>query len=207
MDGNYPLYIHLVGTSTNFWDITCQHYTQYMSNSDLNFVSVSIEYDINVFPLGCSTIIANSFKNKAKKLWDINNKNTAISVLCNKIAFINCNKGIVISGFSQGAQLASLAAKYGLNEKITALYLMAAGDMPYAFKDVPVPFLYFPCLRFNELNLPQYKIRSIVHENDDVFGKDLEGVRRQQISITNHFECDHDHDLYDNDTNGHNCIN
>eukprot|EP01084_Bolivina_argentea_P164245 285565_1 len=43
MDGNYPLYIHISGTTDSYWDSTCQYYTQYMTNSDLNFVSVSIE--------------------------------------------------------------------------------------------------------------------------------------------------------------------
>eukprot|EP01084_Bolivina_argentea_P006896 13020_1 len=204
MDGNYPLYIHLVGTSNSYWDTTGQYYTQYMTNSDLNFVSVSIEYAMWLYPLGCSTFIPHSFNNKAMSLWDTNNPHSAISVLCDQIPFINCNKGIVVSGFSQGAMLASQAAKYGLNEAITALYLIAGGD---TINKDGKPFLYYECLSFHSLNIPQNKIRSIIHENDMAFGPNLEAVRRQQISITHHYECDHDHDLNDNDTNGHNCIN
>lgn len=82
------------------------------------FVAVSAGYDNSLFEYvnspGCeSNYFFQGIKDKARAIFDSTDDNSVISQICDgSDALANCNRGIATNGYSQGAQLASLAANY-----------------------------------------------------------------------------------------------
>ena len=188
----YPLFIYTTGTAMFYKSKTAISYTKYMAIN--GFIAVSAEYDVLDYPFSCD-----EWFEKAEKLWDQNVNNSLINVLCNNENLelnINCTKGIVLSGFSQGAQLTLLAPKYNGNQ-INGMYIMGGGDKLFGRFD------FTQCLSFDTLNTESSKIRSMVGENDIYFGKNINGVRIQQNSISGTI-CDDDYttDCLQNDGSG-----
>ena len=174
--GTYPLYIWLAGTSMSSWGTDAQIYTNYVASN--NIVGASVYYQNNVYPSTC-----NQFRSKASSIFTTSSATSAISVLCSRPK-VDCTKGIIVSGFSQGAQLASLSANYVTTPySITGVYEMGGGDR------VSGGFNFESCLAFNTLSLTTDKIRSCVGEFDEVFGVNRNGVRTQQIAITGQNNC------------------
>ena len=176
----YPLFVYITGTTMSYKSESAISYTQYMANN--GFIAVSAEYNNKIYPLSCNG--NKGFLSKAKKLWDKNIDNSLLNILCNNINLefnINCTKGIVISGFSQGAQLALLAPRYN-GDQINGIYIMGGGDALFV-GNIPLIDLS-ECLSFNTLNTESFKIRSMVGENDGYFGLNINGVRIQQNSIS-----------------------
>ncbi len=100
-------------------------------------------------------------------------------MLCNH-ARIDCNKGIVLAGFSQGAQLVSLAGNYGFEQYIRGIYQMGGG-----YKLYNIVTLTFECLRFAQTSIGASRIRSCVGAYDGYFGVTPVGVYEEQRVITN----------------------
>ena len=83
------------------------------------FVAVSAGYDNSLFEYvnspGCeSNFFFQGIKDKARAIFDSTDDNSVISQICDgsDASLANCNLGIAANGYSQGAQLASLAANY-----------------------------------------------------------------------------------------------
>lgn len=67
----------------------------------------------------CSTI-----GGRAKCMFDASNSNSAVSKLCAR-KNVDCSRGIVVSGFSQGSIISLLAKNY--DSRVQAPYAMGAG--------------------------------------------------------------------------------
>ena len=120
----YPLFIWVTGTDMRHWTNDDQIIANYMGNK--NYVSVSLDYPNALYPVLCSGIGNTNWLGKARLLFDKSNPQSALSRLCNPntneyTAKIDCNKGIVLSGFSQGAQLVSLSGNFGFDSEIKGI--------------------------------------------------------------------------------------
>eukprot|EP00483_Globobulimina_turgida_P011007 UN11028 len=158
-EGSYPLHIYVIGTgdNTNAWNNKAQTYTSYMASR--GFISASLWYDSVDYPSSC--IGNNGFLAKAQLMFDVDNPQSAINVLCTSSSLdIDCNSGVVLNGMSQGANLVSLSGLFA-GTLITAISEMGGGNS--------VVFRIFDCLNYENLGLPQSKIRSRVGQNDAVF--------------------------------------
>ncbi len=174
-EGTYPVYIWTTGTVMTFWSPDDKAYTEAMA--DRGFVAASVQYQNLTYPVTCAGLTP-----KAEAIFNPNLSKSAIRAICDRPK-ADCSKGIVVSGFSQGAHIASLAANY--DERIEAAYLMGNGFQATNSSDLS------PCLGDDALALPQSRRRSMVGENDDFFGCDVDGqscnragVREQQMVTT-----------------------
>lgn len=109
---------------------------------------------------------------------------------------IDCGLGVAAAGWSQGANIASLARNYC--KWVTAALLFGNGYSASYIINVNVKTT-------NEhILLPENRRRSIVGEKDAIFGGSLAGVEAQQIA-TSGYDCSDHEDRYDcfNDDNTH----
>lgn len=95
---------------------------------------------------------SNTFYEKAKSIFDPNQQGSAVSVLCDNMSddetiksqvedlHIDCSKGIVAEGFSQGANLASLGGNY--NPNVQAVFLIGGEYKTYHYHCNFISFLY-----------------------------------------------------------------
>ena len=170
--GKHPLYIWLTGTGMDSWGIDAQQYTQYMASHGV--VGASVFYNSDAYPVLCS-----GFRNKAESIFNISNEDSAIGVLC-KRSDVDCTMGVVVSGFSQGAQLTSLAKNYAGNI-VKAIYESAGGNR-LTLTGIGPGFV--KCLSHEYLTIPTIDIRSVIGESDDYFGRTQPGLQHQQEAIT-----------------------
>eukprot|EP01084_Bolivina_argentea_P091511 164733_1 len=180
-NGPYPLHMWVTGTGDPANDNHATIYTSYMSKSGNGFISASIEYNNGPYPLSCGG--SNGFLAKSESIFNITNPSSAIYVLCNSAVSgldIDCNKGVVVNGMSQGAQIVSLSALYA-GSFITAILEMGGGNQLQS-----QPWPVFECLNFDNLNIAQNRIRSMIGENDAVFcgGANNNGCRIAMQAIT-----------------------
>jgi hypothetical protein len=128
------------------------------------FLAVAVDYDNAAYPY-CPAMNA-----KAKCLFDESAKTSALAQICaNDRA--DCARGIVVSGFSQGANLAALSRNHA--EHVRAAYLMGHGDRALNGLDVA------RCADDAATTLAPSQMRSVSGESDLFFGGSLAGVRKQ----------------------------
>src|SRR5262249_33951268 len=96
--GTYPVFGHVPGTQTSGdWDGTPdEDIIQYMAS--LGFVAADVDYPNTTYPTACSDMTG-----KAKCIYDTTSSSSAISKLCSRPKADCVNKGIYVSGISQGA--------------------------------------------------------------------------------------------------------
>src|SRR5215471_15634701 len=103
-DGPFPLFIWVPGTFETYTDIQALTFVAEMSAR--GFVGASIQYN-DVYPIENCT----NYKRRARAIFDSSRSTSAISVLCH-ISGVNCERGAVVAGISQGAALSILASNY-----------------------------------------------------------------------------------------------
>jgi len=160
--GSYPVFIYLTGTLMKFNGPEAQRITQEMAKR--GFVAAEVEYDNSAYPY-CRSMSA-----KAKCIFDGKSKASAVSQVCAREK-ADCARGIVVSGFSQGANLAALSRNE--NENVRAAYLMGHGDKALNQFDVS------RCADDATTVLAPSQLRSVNGEADLFFGTALAGVRKQ----------------------------
>jgi hypothetical protein len=160
--GTYPVFIYLTGTSMPFNGPDAQPFVQEMAAR--GFVSATVQYDSGSYPT-CSLMTK-----KASCIFNGGSTSSAISVLCAR-AKADCSKGVVVSGFSQGANLAALAKNY--DARVRAGYFIGHGDKASGIIDVS------SCADNAKTMLLPSQMRSINGENDEFFGGNANGVRTQ----------------------------
>eukprot|EP01084_Bolivina_argentea_P187860 323510_1 len=167
----YPLFIWLASTFALEWNADAQIYTNYTAPH--NVVAASVSYRNNLYPQNCDQMIS-----KAATIFNTSDPTAAISVLCAKDN-VNCDKGVIVAGYSQGAQLTALSANFGADSMIKGIYQMAAGDDNLRWN---VDFT--DCLSYDKLEIDNTRIRAFIGENDTFFGTDVDAIIQQQIAIT-----------------------
>jgi len=160
--GTFPVFVYLTGTNMPFNGPDAQPFVQDMAAR--GFVAATVQYDSSSYPT-CSLMTK-----KASCIFNAGSANSAISQLCGR-AKADCGKGVVVSGFSQGANLAALAKNY--DARVRAGYMIGHGDKASGIIDVS------SCAdNANTVLLPS-QMRSINGENDEFFGGNASGVRQQ----------------------------
>jgi hypothetical protein len=160
--GTFPVFIYLTGTDMPFNGADAQPFVQDMAAR--GFVAATVQYDSSSYPT-CGLMTK-----KASCLFNGSSANSAVSKLCAR-AKADCSKGVVVSGFSQGANLAALSKNY--DARVRAAYLIGHGNRAGGFIDVS------SCADDSRTTLLPSQMRSINGENDEFFGSNANGVRTQ----------------------------
>lgn len=161
-EGKYPVFIYLAGTLMRFNGPEAKLMTSEMAKR--GFVAAAVDYDSFAYSY-CPAM-----KAKAKCIFDGASKSSALSQVCSR-AKADCKRGVVLAGFSQGANLAALAANE--SELIKAAYLIGHGDN--ALHQINVS----PCADDSATALSASQMRSVNGESDAIFGSNAAGVRKQ----------------------------
>ena len=160
--GKFPVFIYLTGTKMPFNGPEAKLFTQQAAAR--GFVAAAVDYDSSSYPT-CSLMTK-----KASCIFNAGSANSAVSKLCAR-AKADCTKGVVVSGFSQGANLAALSKNY--DARARAAYLIGHGDKASGIIDVS------SCADNARTTLLPSQMRSINGENDEFFGGNASGVRTQ----------------------------
>lgn len=160
--GTFPVFIYLTGTSMPFNGPDAQPFIEDMAAR--GFVAATVDYDKSNYPT-CSTMTK-----RASCIYNGSSTNSAISKLCARPK-ANCSRGVVVSGFSQGANLSALAKNY--DSRVRAAYLIGHGNRASGIIDVS------SCADDSRTTLLPSEMRSINGENDEFFGSNANGVRTQ----------------------------
>ncbi|MFT3928435.1 MAG: hypothetical protein QM778_38255 [Myxococcales bacterium] len=161
-EGKYPVFVYLTGTLMKFNGPEAQLITHEMAKR--GFVAAAVDYDNSAYPY-CPAMTA-----KAKCIFDASAKTSALSQLCAR-AKADCTRGIVVAGFSQGANLAALSGN--AHPQVRAAYLMGHGDRALNSIDVS------RCADDASTSLAPRALRSVNGEADLFFGGNRAGVRKQ----------------------------
>jgi hypothetical protein len=169
--GTYPVFVWLSGTqSSGAWDgAPDEDFIQYMAAQ--GFVAGDVDYDNTTYPTSCSTMTG-----KASCIYNTSSANSAISKLCSRPTADCVNKGIFVSGVSQGANLSSLAANYGAHMR--AAYLVSNGDVASGFINLS------GCLDKSHLTFTPSQLREVSGESDAIFGGSRSGVQSQLQKVS-----------------------
>lgn len=165
--GRYPLFVYLTGTQMSYKGIEAQALTRAMA--ERGFVSVSLEYDNGAYAY-CS-----GMQNKARCIFGKAESESAISKLCARTN-VDCDLGIAVAGFSQGANIAALSKN--LEPRVRGAYLMGHGHRASNFMDSS------SCQQAASTALGADEVRSINGEHDGFFGGVRERVRKQLELVT-----------------------
>eukprot|EP00933_Yihiella_yeosuensis_P043043 TRINITY_DN3775_c0_g1_i1.p1 TRINITY_DN3775_c0_g1~~TRINITY_DN3775_c0_g1_i1.p1 ORF type:complete len:332 (+),score=37.23 TRINITY_DN3775_c0_g1_i1:49-1044(+) len=162
----YPVYIWLAGTGLG-WHNRSTDRDQLRRMASLGTVAGQCAYTNWIYPIGgCQ-----GFLNKAKPIFDTSLSNSCLSRLCARPA-ADCSQGVAVHGFSQGAQLVSLARYFA--PEVTASLVQGHGDNPIPFSDLS------SCMDYDDRNgdggkrnsyhpLLRNQVRSLVGEHDMTF--------------------------------------
>jgi len=178
--GPFPLFIYLQGTLMDQNGPNTEAFTSYMADNGVVGAAVHYFNGYNITDEecgGCYPLLCDEWLTKAQELFSTTDDSSAVSVLCAR-EDVDCSLGIVIAGYSQGAQLASLSVNFVTDYDIHGVYEMAGGDFPFLFYD------FTDCLSFDALSWSESQIRAITGSHDEIFGITVDGVREQLISIT-----------------------
>lgn len=166
------------------------------------FVAVTMNYRSSQFYYGgCWGYDVNGRGNgvadKARSIFDSDDSNSIINQLCDK-DYINCEAGVAVAGFSQGAQIVSMATDY--DDRVSAALLLGCGNDPVP--QGPINVGHMSCM--DTVKLPKQRRRYFNGDNDHLFfqpkGSNVDGysVGREQLSAMSHYLCPASDTLPDN---------
>jgi hypothetical protein len=165
--GKYPLFVYIGGTGEN--------YTSAWGGASLDaavargFVAASVEYDNASFG-SCTTI-----STRAKCIFNSANTNSAISKLCAR-AKVDCSKGIVTGGLSQGSIISVLSRNF--DSRIQASFAQGSGTTYTAAYNLA------SCMDNGKHTQPGDRIRVINGERDMFVGGTEATARSQATRVT-----------------------
>lgn len=164
--GKYPVFIYMVGTTEAYDNASAMAAVEEMASR--GYVAATIQYPNTTFG-NCSALSA-----KAKCIYDPASSASAVAKLCGRTK-ADCNKGIVVAGFSQGSILAILAKNY--DARVQAAYGLGAG-VQYSTYDIRA------CVANGKRTLTSDRLRAVNGEADDFMGKEASLVRAQLQELT-----------------------
>lgn len=160
----HPVFVYLVGTSEAHDNAQALAAITRMAQS--GFVAASVQYRSEVF--GTCAEIAR----KAACIFKPSASDSAISKLC---ARGDCDKGIVVGGFSQGAIAAILARN--TDKRVKAVYGMGALNS-YASYNLA------SCMNNRKHVLPSNSLRIVNGEKDQFAGSNAATVRASSQAVS-----------------------
>jgi hypothetical protein len=172
--GRHPLFVYLTGTTLPYDAGEALKITEEMAKR--GFVAVSLAYDNGAYAY------CNGMQQKAHCIFGEDKTQSALSQLC-KRANVDCAAGIAVSGFSQGANLASLAKNF--DARVGAAYLLGHGHRAGNFMDVTA------CMEDKVTAFGAGEVRSVNGEGDGFFGQNAAGVKAQ-LAVVLGVQCNED---------------
>mmetsp|Transcript_28048 Transcript_28048/g.52942 ORF Transcript_28048/g.52942 Transcript_28048/m.52942 type:complete len:415 (-) Transcript_28048:279-1523(-) len=173
-----PLYVYVDGTS-NAQDIDDRDYEFMAQMASRGYIAVTADYADNVggYTAGCS-----SFNEKSRKIFDGSVVGSVMYQLCRDTGNlfdhgpnvpVDCELGVAVNGWSQGAHVAALAGNQ--SPLVTGALLFGNGNYNYACAaGYPTCSLCIgtdvSCVNDDNLALPKEKRRSIIGDEDTFFG-------------------------------------
>lgn len=169
--GTFPVFVYMVGTTESFNNNGAEA-NAVSGMAARGFVAASIQYDSGQFG-NCTQI-----SGKAKCIFNPASAASAISKLCTR-AKADCNKGVLVGGFSQGAVIATLARNF--DARVQAAWGMGDG-VTYSF------FNLNACMANGNRSLPSDHLRVVNGQSDQFLGPQIGSVRNQSQTLTG-FNC------------------
>jgi hypothetical protein len=177
MNSNCPLYVFLDGTMQSNSYVRDTIFMKEMAAR--GYVSVVVDYDDSM--LGALDACP-GLQNKSKKIFDDSMAGSVLHQLCqdDNNAFghrndvpVDCNKGVAVNGYSQGAQVSALAGNF--SPFITAGLFWSSGNRGSvcALKHPACSICAshdYACMNSNQIVLSKEKRRYINGEKDSYFG-------------------------------------
>lgn len=164
--GKHPVFVYMVGTFENYTNASAREAVKRMAAK--GYVAATVEYGNSAF--GSCAVIGS----KSKCIFDPNSAVSAISQICSRKG-ADCNKGLVVGGFSQGAIMSILAKNY--DARVQAAYGLGAG-VQYAATDLR------QCVANGNRVLPSDRLRIVNGETDEFMGANPVTVRSQMQEVT-----------------------
>jgi hypothetical protein len=162
--GTYPVFVYLTGTLMKFNGPDAKNLTLDMAGR--GFVAATVDYTNDLYPLECGLM-----STRSRCVFNASSSNSAIAKICARPKAACATKGIVVSGFSQGANMASLAKNY--DSRVRAAYL--AGHGANGLGGLPMG----SCLYESSNAFTPSQMRAVNGENDFFFGNTPDGVRQR----------------------------
>merc|ERR1712008_25615 len=149
---------------------------------------------------------------KARPIFNSRDQESCVARLCARPS-ADCNRGLAVHGFSQGAQLSALANNFA--PQVSAALLMGHGDNPLANSDLSSCMDYLD--KHGQRNiyhgLAREQVRSLVAEHDTSFAccfdhpdpkccKDKRTGRQQQTATTGYSCADGEYNCLQPDGSG-----
>lgn len=158
----HPLFVYLTGTRMSHKGPEAERLTEQMAKR--GFVAASIEYDNRAYAY-CSGMEA-----KARCLFGPEKSASAVAALCAR-KNVDCGRGVLLAGFSQGANLALLAKH--IEPRVKGAYLLGLGHKAANFMDLTA------CMQLEKSGYKADEVRAVNGEHDGFFGATPEGVAKQ----------------------------
>lgn len=169
--GKYPLFVYIGGTGESYtsnWGAAA--IDEAVSKG---FVAASVQYDNGSFGT-CSTI-----GTRAKCIFNPSNANSAIAKLCSR-AKVDCSKGIVTGGLSQGSIISVLSKN--TDARVRASFGQGTGST------YTVAYNLESCMADGKHKQTGDRIR-IVNGERDMFVGGTESVARSQAELVTGLKC------------------
>ncbi|HEX3138532.1 MAG TPA: hypothetical protein VHQ87_00670 [Rhizobacter sp.] len=169
--GKYPLYVYIGGTGEN--------YTSAWGAATIDaavargMVAASVQYDNASFGT-CTTI-----STRAKCIFNPANANSAIAKLCSR-AKVDCSKGIVTGGLSQGSIISVLSKNY--DSRIEASFGQGTGST------YTVAYNLQSCIANGNHAQPGNRVR-VINGERDMFVGGTESIARSQAELVTGISC------------------
>jgi hypothetical protein len=168
--GKFPVFIYAVGTTETFNNATALAAINGMASR--GYVAATVNYSNGSFG-NCNTL-----SGRARSIFDQANANSAVTKLCAR-GKADCNKGIVVGGFSQGSVFATLARNF--DTRVRAAYGMGT-HASYSF------FNLNSCMSNGNHAISNTRLR-IVDGESDTFGGGNAGANRTDNQRVTGFNC------------------
>lgn len=154
--GPYPLFMWTVATYEWNKDVLSMTFVNQMVNR--GFVGASVQYhNLSMIQL------CNDYTVRAQSIYESTRVTSAAGVMCSQTG-VNCNKGIVTAGISQGAALSVLAANY--NPNVKASFGMSISDTNQTGVGVDLS----SCLDAQFTAIPSNRLTIVNGSHDMTFG-------------------------------------
>jgi hypothetical protein len=160
--GRHPLFLYLTGTRMAYDGPEARKITEEMARR--GFVALSVQYENRAYAY------CNSMRAKAQCVFGKGGSESALAKLCAR-ANVDCGRGIVVAGFSQGANLSAMARDY--DSRVLAALLLGHGNRAARAMDST------QCQAASATAFDLAQTRAIDGEHDGFFGDTADGVRKQ----------------------------
>jgi general stress protein CsbA len=169
--GTYPVFLWFAGTNVSAWSADDEIITNLMA--ERGFVAVAVDYDTRgSYPGSCAAL-----SESVQEVFDSSVTGSAINAI-SSLPKADPSKGIVVAGFSQGGNVASLAKDY--NYDVQAAYVIGHGYNDGWGAD---------CYKNSDTTLPSDRIRSVMGENDGAWVNYSADDQRGMLEATTGYSC------------------